>query len=159
MTSPDLAYFAYGSNLDPVQMAARCPGHEVLGLARLDDHALEFHGYAEVRAGAVATVVAQPGATVWGVLFRITPDHYARLDQHEACFGDDNPKSMYDRRVVQLHRLTGENVPAMTYVMRARDTGRPSRAYRDQIVSGARFHGLPVDYVEKIAAQKAVGEA
>ena len=35
-------YFAYGSNLDPEQMASRCPSARVAFLARLADHRLDF---------------------------------------------------------------------------------------------------------------------
>jgi len=33
-----MLYFAYGSNLDPVQMGERCPGAHVVGLAALREH-------------------------------------------------------------------------------------------------------------------------
>src|SRR5436309_7522291 len=37
-----MLYFAYGSNLDPEQMSARCPSHRVIGLAELKEHRLVF---------------------------------------------------------------------------------------------------------------------
>src|SRR4030095_9407406 len=40
-----MLYFAYGSDLDPAEMKAMCPGHHVVGLALLADHRLGFPLY------------------------------------------------------------------------------------------------------------------
>ena len=78
LSSPAL-YFAYGSNLEPVQMATRCPGHRVVGRASLPGYALAFRGYGRDWAGAVATIEPRYGAIVHGVVFEITAAHYATL--------------------------------------------------------------------------------
>jgi hypothetical protein len=37
-------YFAYGSNLDPAQMARRCPGATLVGPAQLANHRARLCG-------------------------------------------------------------------------------------------------------------------
>lgn len=66
-----MIYFAYGSNLDPAQMAERCPDSPFLAVARLDDHRLDFPRRSPIRRCAVASVVPSPGAVVWGGLYRM----------------------------------------------------------------------------------------
>ena len=135
-------YFAYGSNLDPGQMSARCPGHRVLCRAILPDHALVFRGHSKRWGGAVATVEHAPGSMVHGVVFEMTPEDYASLDRHEGFEGPQHPDNFYDRvrRTVQIE--IHEPLEVETYVMRPRPAGLPSRAYRWAIVSGMRAHSL-----------------
>ena len=69
--------FAYGSNLGLEQMKKRCPGHEVVGKATLDDYRwiINTRGY--------ANVVPSKGDFVEGVLSRLTEDDEIRLDMSE----------------------------------------------------------------------------
>ena len=70
-------YFAYGSNLDFNQMAARCPNAEYVGIATLKDHVLKLD------SAGYATVVAQPGAHVQGALWNLDRCDEAKLDGFE----------------------------------------------------------------------------
>lgn len=70
-------YFAYGSNLDFDQMAARCPNAEYVGIATLKDHVLKLD------SAGYATVVAQPGAHVQGALWNLDRCDEAKLDGFE----------------------------------------------------------------------------
>ena len=47
-----MLYFAFGSNLDPDQMRARCPAHQVVGMAVLRDHKLIFPIFSTTGAAA-----------------------------------------------------------------------------------------------------------
>ena len=143
-------YFAYGSNLNPVQMAARCPGHRVVGRASLPGYALRFRGYGRDWAGAVGTVEPAPGGIVWGALFELTPEHYATLDEYEGYDGPGRDSNLYDRVKIEVTREDGSLVRVLTYVIRPHAEGLPSRAYRDAIVAGMRHHGLPEEYVRAL---------
>jgi gamma-glutamylcyclotransferase (GGCT)/AIG2-like uncharacterized protein YtfP len=151
MTKPPL-YFAYGSNLNPVQMAARCPGHRVVGRASLPGYVLRFRGYGRDWAGAVGTVEPAPGQVVHGVLFELTPGHYATLDEYEGYDGPGKASNLYDRVGIEVVDDSGERVSCLTYVIRPLEEGLPSRAYRDAIVAGLRHHGLPPDYIEAVSS-------
>jgi len=150
-------YFAYGSNLNPVQMAARCPGHVVVGRASVPGYSLRFRGYGRDWAGAVGTIEPAPGKVVHGALFELTPEHYSTLDQYEGYDGPGAASNLYDRVEIEVLREDGIRVPALTYVIRPLAEGLPSQAYRDAIVAGLRHHGLPDDYIAGLAALEVTG--
>jgi gamma-glutamylcyclotransferase (GGCT)/AIG2-like uncharacterized protein YtfP len=76
-------YFAYGSNLDEVQMKERCPGARPAGIATLPNHALTFGGFSHRWSGAVASVRRAVGAHVDGLLYRVPVAELATLDHAE----------------------------------------------------------------------------
>ncbi len=147
-------YFAYGSNLEPVQMAARCPGHRVVGRAVLGDHALAFRGYGRDWAGAVATIEPRAGSRVHGVVFAITEAHYAALDEYEGYDGPGAASNLYDRVAALVEMEDGRTVPVETYAMRPgqEPAGAPSTRYRDAIVAGMRHHGLSAAAIAALEA-------
>lgn len=151
MTKP-LLYFAYGSNLNPMQMAARCPGHRLLGRASLPGYELRFRGYGRDWAGAVGTVEPAPGGIVWGALFELTSVHYATLDEYEGYDGPGAASNLYDRVEIEVVGEDGTPVRCLTYVIRPLAEGLPSRAYRDAIVAGLRHHGLPQEYIAAVSS-------
>ena len=148
-------YFAYGSNLDPEQMRRRCPGHRVIGAGFLPGHRLRFQGEGEDWGGPVATIVADPTDTVWGVVFELSDEDLRALDEYEGCRVDD-PTSLYIRRDFDVRLADGGAVRANAYVMRRRPEGNPSKKYLDAITRGARSHGLPTDYVDRLAAHPTI---
>lgn len=136
-------YFAYGSNMSARQMAARCPGATAAGPARLDGHRLAFDLPSRYWGGWVADVVPEAGSVVWGVLWRLRPEHWAALDDYE-----DVDEQRYRRLTLDVTTADGRPVRAQLYrVVRPRGEGRPSAAYLRTILEGAREHGLPAPYV------------
>jgi len=156
-----MLYFAYGSNLDPVQMGSRCPGAQTVGLAALHDHRLVFPRYSEVWGGGSSGIVPAHGPTVWGVLFDVSDAGLATLDRHEGFRGPGDPDNHYDREqvTVDLTRPDDGSIPrrvrAWTYVAREANPTPPSRRYLDTILRGARHHRLPEDYIAALAAVSA----
>jgi hypothetical protein len=164
-----MLYFAYGSNLDPDQMTARCPAHRVVGLAELRDYRLVFPRYSESWEGASASVQLAHGQSVWGLLYELSDEDMAAADSHEGFHAPGDPANVYDREPmwVELTRPEDGSVPrrvrAAVYVSRPANppplnTPPPSRRYLDTILRGARARGLPGDYIEKLS-RTAVGEA
>lgn len=156
MPAPTIHYFAYGSNLDPVQMLHRCPDHEVVGPAKLEGYRLLFCGNSERWGGAVATVTPSIDHVVWGVLFRLTEEDLKALDQYEDYRGETNPSTLYDRPEVRVRTALGVEVPALTYLMRPHAEGKPSRLYLNTITQGAASHGLPREYIAELQATPTV---
>src|ERR1700752_1388801 len=74
-------YFAYGSNMCRAGMASRCRDAVPLGRARLDGYRYVIHvdGYATVRPA--------PGATVQGILWRVSARDVTALDAYEDVAG------------------------------------------------------------------------
>ena len=151
-----MLYFAYGSNLDPVQIAERCPGHRVVGLAVLPDHRLVFPRFSADWGGGVASVALAHGERVWGVLYELTDSDLASLDGYEGWRAAGDQHNHYDREtvMVELVRPDDTSVPrrlrVVTYVARISNPTAPSRRYLETILRGARHHRLPEDYVERL---------
>ena len=148
-----LLYFAYGSNMSGRQMAERCPGHELIGKAVLPDHALCFPRSSPVRNCGVAGIMAEPGAQVWGVVYRLNARDLAALDTRE---GYDPAKpfhvNRYNRMTIRILR-DGAALECVTYLARE-EPGRhvPNAAYMAAIIEGAVESGLPEDYVAALQA-------
>lgn len=156
-------YFAYASNLDPVQMGSRSPGARVVGLAALHDHRLAFPRYSHRWGGGSASVEPGHGGVVWGALFEVAETDLASLDHHEGFVATGDQHNQYDREQITVELVRADDgsfprrVRAWTYVARAANPGPPSRRYLDAILRGARHHRLPEDYVATLAALETVG--
>ena len=80
-------YFAYGSNLHPLRLAARTPSCRVVGPASLAGHALRFHkrslasGDASGKCDAYAT--GSCADVVHGAIYRIDRRELPVLDAAE----------------------------------------------------------------------------
>jgi gamma-glutamylcyclotransferase len=139
-------YFAYGSNMNPRQLEALAPGGtEFLAVGRLTDHRLDFTAYSPYWGGGVADVRSSKGSVVWGIVLDITEECAEALDEYEGV-----SSGMY-RRVNGVVGTEEGDVPVFYYVVcRKNRTIPPSRRYLDCILTGARYHGLPEDYVKEL---------
>lgn len=156
-------YFAYGSNLNPEQMALRCPGHRVVGLAALRDHRLAFPLTSHDWGGGVASLVVAHGENAWGVVYDLTDEDLAALDRYEGYRGPGDQHNLYDREpvLVDLTRPDDGSIPrrvrALCYLARPSNPAPPSRRYLDTVLEGARRHRLPDEYVAALARTATVG--
>jgi gamma-glutamylcyclotransferase (GGCT)/AIG2-like uncharacterized protein YtfP len=141
-------YFAYGSNLHLRQFARRCPGASAVGRARLPAHRLSFTRYSTKRKGGVADIVPEEGATVWGALYEVEEHHLASLDEYEGV-----PRSYRRETIVVLDDAETER-EAWVYIANQTGAFAPSRQYLGIIVSGARDHGLPEEYIAALEGQR-----
>jgi hypothetical protein len=132
-------YFAYGSNMDPVQMESRCPDARALGRAHLADW--------EVRIGVrgFATVVNTPGSLTWGVLWEVSPSDERSLDRYEGV-----AEGLYRREIltVQGHECAQA---ALIYIEEFDGDGVPRDGYLERVLDGARAFNLPADYRAELA--------
>ena len=137
-------YFAYGSNMDPVQMAERCPGSRALGAARLAGWRLTFTRDSPAWGGGVGHIELAPGDEVWGVLWDLTDENLASLDEYEGL-----AVGAYVRDRVTVRFEEGD-VEADVYIAVPRGYKKPSRRYLAALLRGAEAHGCPDDYVERL---------
>ena len=126
-------YFAYGSNMNTAQMAARCPGAEARGNARLTGWRVIPRLYADL--------VPRLGEQAHGVLYWLTRADFASLDCYEGA------PEIYTRFLVPVETATGL-VYAYTYAMTPaaahRRRGLPyPEDYRLRCAIGAAQHHLP----------------
>jgi len=134
-------YAAYGSNMDPVQMAERCPHSPQAGTGWLGGWRLTFGGEDLGWEGALATVVEESGARVFVVLYEMSDGDEQALDQWDGA-----TLGYYTKLKVRVSTLDGD-VLAWLYVLDAYEGGLPSARYLGIMADAAEAAGAPDDYV------------
>jgi gamma-glutamylcyclotransferase len=126
------------------ELAAWCPTHRALGPAELPDHRLAFLRRSIRWAAGVVDIVPAPGRSVWGVLYAL-PLGAGELDAKEGA------GFAYRRRGVEVLR-DGLSFAAFAYEVIEKEPAEvPPRAdYLELLVTGAREHGLPEDYIAQL---------
>ncbi|HJQ83135.1 MAG TPA: gamma-glutamylcyclotransferase family protein [Candidatus Binatia bacterium] len=145
----DVWYFAYGSNMSRAIFCERrgmCPRESRWGW--LEDHRLCFDLPVGPGERGVANVEVAAGARTCGVLYLVDATELDRLDRTEGVH-----VGLYERVLVDVLAQDGIRVPAYTYRSTWSYTGRkPSARYLGLLLSGAREHGLPPEYVRSLEA-------
>lgn len=142
-------YFAYGSNMDRVQLERRVGEVDYVGIGQLDDHKLVFNRKGSYRPGGVASVMPALGQRVFGVIWRLTPEALRKLDIIE------DPKAyVRDRKEV----VTAQGTSIMCYVYLSIPEGEtePDVEYLAILIAAAEKAGLPQDYVRILKSHRAV---
>ena len=145
----EILYFAYGSNLDANQMLKRIGSNPVAKRAKLTDYKLCFNKLA-ADGSRYANIIEDGTGVVWGVVYSCTPHAIENLDRDEGV-----PGGHYRRILIVAELESGEKVNCQTYVAGDKYTckdGKPRNDYLNRILLGARYHNLPIDYIESIAA-------
>jgi gamma-glutamylcyclotransferase (GGCT)/AIG2-like uncharacterized protein YtfP len=134
-------YAAYGSNMDPAQMAERCPHSPQAGTGWLEGWRLTFGGDDIGWEGALATVVEDADERVFVVLYEVPETDELLLDRWDAATLD-----YYRKLTVRIATLDGDQV-AWLYVLNAYEGGLPSARYLGIMADAAESAGAPGDYV------------
>jgi len=144
-----MLYFAYGSNMDPEQIKARCPEAEFVGIGAMSDHTLCFPRRSIKRNCGVSSVAPRAGHDTWGVVYRLTPEDIEALDISEGFRTDRPAESNSYNRVGVVVRINDVPTEMVTYVAVDQESPPlPNAAYLKHIREGARHHGLPAAYLE-----------
>ena len=142
-------YFAYGSNMNPAQMAERCAAARVVCAACLPGHRLAFYGRNRVWDGGQETVEQQSGQQVWGVLYELLFGDAASLDVWSSVRLDGG--GAYFHYPVLVRDATGREHTAVLYKKDVLGPPvPPSSQYLAHIAAGAEAHGLPDSYVQQL---------
>ncbi|KAA1421133.1 gamma-glutamylcyclotransferase [Nocardioides humilatus] len=137
-------YAAYGTNLDPGQMGARCPHSPLQTTGWLTGWRLTFGGEEHGWDGALATIVQDPFEQVFVALYDVSPQDEAVLDEWESA-----DSGLYRRTKVRVATMTGSAV-AWTYVLDAYEGGLPSASYLGVLANAAEAADAPADYVAEL---------
>ena len=132
-------YFAYGSNMLSHQMEQRCPGAKPVSTALLRGwHFL-------INSRGVASIVADKGGTVHGVVWELSDEHLRALDGYEGV------PDWYCRRIVGVELPEHGEVACVTYIDESEGgdkPGPPRAGYLEKILEGAINFHLPPAYVD-----------
>jgi hypothetical protein len=140
-------YAAYGSNMDPAQMARRCPHSPQRGSGWLPDWRLTFGGEDLGWEGALATVVEASGQQVFVALYEVSEADEAALDRWDGV-----TIGYYRKSKVRVAALDGD-VLAWLYVLNDYEGGLPSARYLGNLADAAEAAGAPADYVAGLRAR------
>jgi gamma-glutamylcyclotransferase (GGCT)/AIG2-like uncharacterized protein YtfP len=134
-------YAAYGSNLDPEQMRERCPHSPSRGSGWLVGWRLTFGGEDLGWEGSIATVVEDPGAQVFVMVYDVSPHDEQALD-----FWESADTGLYRKIRVRVQTLIGDEL-CWLYVLDGYEGGLPSARYLGVMADAAEAAGAPDDYV------------
>ena len=134
-------YAAYGSNMDPAQMAERCPHSPQRGTGWLEGWRLTFGGEDINWEGARATVVEDAAERVFVVLYDVP-----ELDERMLDRWDGATIGYYRKIRVRVQTLDGEAL-AWLYVLDAYEGGLPSARYLGMLADAAEKAGAPPAYL------------
>lgn len=141
-------YFAYGSNLLPARLSARCSSSRKVGRARAHGYALDFSMPGADGSGK-ATLTRTSGAVTPGALYEIADDDLAILDHYE---GRGRAYDRLDALEVEVDDLR-DRVAAISYVAITRDLRQvPFDWYLALVLAGARHWSLDAAHLERLAA-------
>lgn len=135
-------YFAYGSNMDNLQMANRCPGAESAGTASLPGYRfiINDRGY--------ATLLKETGLETPGVLWRLHPSDEAALDRYEGY-----RRGLYDKGFRAVRDGAGNEPQALVYIDHQNcSPGAPLDGYLERISAAATAHELPPKHLDLLRA-------
>jgi hypothetical protein len=132
-----MLYFAYAGLMDPDRLRAVAPHARFRFIAHLPETRLCF----PVKAG-LPSMVAEPGHTVWGAVFDVSP---AEAKMIAAAEGDEG-------RVASMQKAVdreGNKYEVVTYVVEAggNEQYQPNPAYMEAVVQGARHWSLPTGWI------------
>lgn len=154
--SEEVKYFAYGSNLDPVQMEERGIAMKASELAELPEWNLAFTIYSNTWRGGVADILPDPTEIVKGVVYTIDKRSLEELDRYEGRRVEDKREvGMYRRQYIPV-KGRKEWKTVLTYVVnrdieyKRRTKLKPSKRYLRAIISGAQEHRVDKEYIEKL---------
>ncbi|KAG5264348.1 hypothetical protein AALO_G00252780 [Alosa alosa] len=137
-------YFAFGSNLLKERLQLKNPSATFYSTGRLKDYVLRFGLWGErVQCrwnGGVATIEENPGAEVWGVVWKLSKDNLASLDKQE---------EVYSPMEVSVETDSGL-LACRTYQMNNFSACLPSPQYKQVLCLGAQQNGLPLEYLKKL---------
>ncbi|AFA72728.1 hypothetical protein GPOL_c16790 [Gordonia polyisoprenivorans VH2] len=145
-------YAAYGSNMDPEQMALRAPHSPMSGTGWLHGWRLTFGGGDIGWEGSLATVTEDrddPDAKVFVVLYDVPTEDEDNLDRWEGS------ELGIHRKIRARVKTADGGVLAWMYVLDAYEGGLPSARYLGVMADAAEVAGAPADYVQDLRLREA----
>lgn len=125
-----MLYFAYGSNLNMVQMKKRCQDSVPVAKVKLKGYKLVFNKYADI--------IKTERGIVYGAVYEVSDRDIKNLDAYE-----DYPR-LYEKIDVEVEDNEGKIYKAFVYVMNSKDTIEPKEGYYNIIKEGFKDWKLPM---------------
>lgn len=144
----EIWYFAFGSNMhDAVFRGRRGMRPREWRVARIAGYRLRFNLDGRPRGrSAPANIEPCPGEEVWGVIYRIARRDMVRLDSTEGV-----PGRFYRQLLLDAVDEDGRAIEVVAYAAPGKEAdGNPSLRYITLLREGARAHGLPGHWIDRL---------
>lgn len=130
-----MLYFAYGSNLNKVQMKKRCPDSVPIIKVKLNGYKLVFN--------TVADIIKSAEDVVYGAVYKVSDKDIKNLDMYEGY-----PR-LYRKINVKAEDENGKIYEAFAYIMNEKGTGKPSDMYYSIIKKGFKDWDLTLESLKE----------
>jgi gamma-glutamylcyclotransferase (GGCT)/AIG2-like uncharacterized protein YtfP len=130
-----MLHFAYGSNMSRTIMRKHAPAAEPVGVAALANYRFA------ITADGYASIVPRRGATVYGVLWRLSPRDRVTLDAWENIAA-----GLYRAETLPVRQVAGRQ-RALVYIARPRRPGLAKAGYMELVIAAALEWQLPRVYI------------
>ncbi|TWH59374.1 AIG2 family protein [Desulfitobacterium sp. LBE] len=131
-------YFAYGSNMNSVQMSERCPGAKIEARVRLQGFRFI------INERGVGSIIEDSLSHTDGILWSITKEHIDILDEREGV-----KHNTYFRKNITVMSLeqVERQYEALVYIASNNKLGKPRLGYLERVIEGAQENGIDSDYI------------
>lgn len=130
-----MLYFAYGSNLNMLQMKKRCADSVPVAKVKLKDFKLVFNHFADI--------IQSKGDVVQGAIYEVSEKDIKNLDEYEEY------PDLYTKINVTVEDDLGKSYEAFVYVMVKKNIDKPEQPYYQIIVDGYKDWKLAVSGLER----------
>lgn len=138
-----MLYAAYGSNLHPRRLGARISSARLFGTSFMDGWSLHFHKRGD--DGSAKCSILPNGDGVHLAVYELSADDKRVLDRIEGIgFG-------YTEEVLSVPDV-GECTTYIAAKSHVDDSLHPYDWYKELVLIGARSHGFPDSYLNRISA-------
>ncbi len=154
-----MKYFAYGELMFSARLQKVVPEATYLGVAKLMGYKLFFHnrGHDDPSGKCNIVPVKDPSCEVFGVVYEIsTRDRYLLdKDQSLGCGNQDVTLKVFPVNTDETNAFgtCDKGVFAFTYIAHKENIFEdlvPYHWYKEMVLSGAREHHLPSDYIHHL---------
>ncbi len=126
--------------MDWQQMQHRCPSARFVCVARLTDYQFVIGRHSRLRHCGTATIVAERGSGVWGIVYDVSDEDLLALDVFEDGYRRENA-------FVTALNDGDHPIEALVYIAaREQSVPLPNPAYKRHILDGANHWKLPSSY-------------
>jgi hypothetical protein len=132
-------YFAYGSNMDILQMSNRCPEAYLIGKAVLNGYRFI------INSRGVATIVPDHSRTVYGLIWKISRIDEDILDEYEGV-----DYKIYTKAYIDVIMKSKTIRQVLVYVASDFQPGKPRQNYLELIINACVQQQLPESYVKEL---------
>lgn len=135
--------------MHPEQMLQRAPHSPMSGTGWIDGWRLTFSGGDIGWEGALATVVEEPAAKVFVVLYDVPDEDQDSLDRWGG-----SELGLHRKIRVRVDTVDDGPVLAWLYVLDAFEGGLPSARYLGVMAEAAEIAGAPAEYVRDLRTRE-----